>query len=60
MVGPLDLGRVLQVGLVGEISDALLDCLIKHGLEGIPMLYRISVTFGLELEDGFEAVALMF
>jgi len=51
---------VFQVGLISEFSDAFLYCLVKYGLEGVPMLHRVDVTLFLELEDGLEAIALIF
>ena len=47
---------MFQVGLIGELSDAFLDCLVKYGLEGVPMLHRVDVTLMLEFEDGLEAI----
>ena len=51
---------MIQVGLVGELSDTFLDCLIEDGLESVPMLHCVDVTLTLELEDGLEAITLVF
>ena len=49
-----------QIGLVGEVNDAFLDDLVIDRLKSVAMFDCVGVSFGVEFEDRFEAVALVF